>query len=101
MTTEVIIFDKIYKFECTPNEEANLHSAAQALEKKYRETRLAMPRLESERVTGMVAFNLSLEYSKLEQQFKILSEQVAKEKSQSEQLIQQLTLEVKKALQAG
>ena len=73
MPTEVIVFDKSYKLECAPSDEANLHAAATALETKYREARLAMPRLESERVAGMVALNLSLEFAKLEQQLKKLS----------------------------
>ncbi len=91
MPTEVIIFDKTYKFECEPNEERNLHAAARALENKYRETRIAMPRLEAERIGAMVAFNLVLEHAKLEHQFKAFADEIAKEKHQVKQLIQQLT----------
>ena len=100
MPTEVIIFDKSYKLECAPSDEANLHAAATALETKYREARLAMPRLESERVAGMVALNLSLEFAKLEQQLKKLSAERVQEKNQNLQLIHQLTSDVEAAIAA-
>ena len=100
MPTEVIIFDKPYKLECAASDEANLHSAATALESKYREARLAMPRLESERVAGMVALNLSLEYAKLEQQLKAIAAERLQEKNQSLQLINQLTQDVEAAIAA-
>jgi len=98
MATEVLIFDKSYKLECPAHEEPKLHAAAQALESKYREARHAMPRLEPERVAGMVAFNLSLEYAKLEHNFKVLSEEITKEKRQSEELIHKLSAEIKAVL---
>lgn len=91
MPTEVVIFDKSFKFECPANEEHNLHAAAKALESKYREMRIAMPRLETDRVGAMVAFNLALEHAKLEHQFKIFADEIAKEKHQTKQLIEQLT----------
>ena len=91
MPTEVVIFDKLFKFECPANEEHNLHAAAKALESKYREQRIAMPRLEPERVTAMVAFNQALEYAKLEHQFKVFADEIAKEKHHTKQLIEQLT----------
>ncbi len=100
MPTEVIIFDKSYKLECAASDEANLHAAATALETKYREARIAMPRLEPERVSGMVALNLSLEHAKLEQQLKALSTQIAEEKNKNLQLINQLTRDVEAAIAA-
>jgi cell division protein ZapA (FtsZ GTPase activity inhibitor) len=98
MPTEVVIFDKSYKFECNTNEEHNLHVAAKMLESKYRETRIAMPRLETDRIGAMVAFNLVLEHAKLEHQFKVFSDEIAKEKHQARQLIQQLTEQLEAAL---
>jgi cell division protein ZapA (FtsZ GTPase activity inhibitor) len=100
MPTEVVIFDKSYKFECTPNEEHNLHVAAKMLDSKYRETRLAMPRLESDRIGAMVAFNLVLEHAKLEHQFRAFSDEIAKEKHQARLIIQQLTDKLEEALVA-
>lgn len=98
MATEVIIFDKLFKFECPVSEEHNLHSAAKSLESKYREQRIALPRLETERVTAMVAFNLALEHAKLEHQFKVFADEIAKEKHHSKQLIEQLTKSLETAL---
>lgn len=91
MPTEVVIFDKPFKLECSANEEHNLHAAAKALESKYREARIAMPRLETDRVGAMVAFNLALEHAKLEHQFKVFADEIAKEKHHTKQLIDQLT----------
>ncbi|MDE2419879.1 MAG: cell division protein ZapA [Gammaproteobacteria bacterium] len=100
MPTEVIIFDKTYKFECAPNEEHNLHVAAKMLENKFRETRISMPRLETDRIGAMVAFNLVLEHAKLEHQFRVFSDEMAKEKHQMRQLVQQLTESLEAALAA-
>ena len=100
MPTEVVIFDKTYKFECTSNEEHNLHVAAKMLEKKYRELRIAMPRLETDRIGAMVAFNLVLEHAKLEHQFKVFNDEIAKEKHQARIIIQQLTERLEVALAA-
>jgi cell division protein ZapA (FtsZ GTPase activity inhibitor) len=100
MPTEVVIFDKTYKFECTSNEEHNLHVAAKMLEKKYRDLRLAMPRLETDRIGAMVAFNLVLEHAKLEHQFKVFADDIAKEKHKSRLIVQQLTEQLEVALAA-
>jgi len=98
MPTEVVIFDKSFKLECPVNEEHNLHAAAKALESKYREARVAMPRLETDRVGAMVAFNLALEHAKLQHQFKIFADEIAKEKHQTKQLIDQLSKNLEDAL---
>ena len=98
MPTEVVIFDKLFKFECPANEEHNLHAAAKSLESKYRETRVAMPRLETDRVGAMVAFNLALEHAKLQHQFKIFADEIAKEKHQTKQLIEQLSQKLEATL---
>lgn len=100
MPTEVVIFDKTYKFECEPNEEHNLHVAAKKLESKYRDTRIAMPRLETDRIGAMVAFNLVLEHAKLEHQFKVFADDIAKEKHQTRLIVQQLTDQLEAALAA-
>ncbi len=98
MPTEVVIFDKSFKLECPVNEEHNLHAAAKALESKYREARVAMPRLETDRVGAMVAFNLALEHAKLQHQFKVFADEIAKEKHQTKQLIDQLSKNLEASL---
>jgi cell division protein ZapA (FtsZ GTPase activity inhibitor) len=98
MPTEVSIFDKMYKFECAANEVQNIQAAAEVVDKKYRETRMAMPRLETDRIGTMVAFNLALEYAKLEHQFKVFADEMTQEKHQARQIIQQLTKDVEAAL---
>ncbi len=98
MTTEVSIFDKIYKFECAPSEAQNIQAAAEIVDKKYRETRSAMPRLETDRIGTMVAFNLVLEYAKLEHQFKAFVDEMTQEKHQTRQIIQQLTKDIETTL---
>lgn len=101
MPTEVIIFDKSFKLECPANEENNLHAAAKALESKFREARINMPRLEADRVGAMVAFNLMLDHAKLAHQFKAFSDEMNKEKNQTKQLIEQLTASLEAALTAS
>ena len=100
MPTEVVIFDKSFKLECPANEVNNLNAAAKALESKYREARSSMPRLEADRVGAMVAFNLMLDHAKLAHQFKAFSEEMAKEKNNAKQLIEQLTASLEAALVA-
>ncbi len=100
MPTEVSIFDKIYKFECAPNEAHNIQVAAEIVDSKYRETRIAMPRLETDRIGAMVAFNLVLEHAKLEHQFKVFVDEMTQEKHRTRQIIQQLTHDIEAALAA-
>jgi len=101
MPIEVMIFDKAYKFECSAEEAANLNHAAKTLDDKFRESRLAHPRLETERVTGMVAFNLSLDYAKLKQEYQALQQRYAAEQREGKQVIANMQHALTQALQSS
>ncbi len=61
MSIEVRILDRQYKLACEPSEQEQLQKAVNLLEQKLQDLRRAMPRLESERLTVMVALSLAQE----------------------------------------
>ena len=61
MNIDVRILDRQYKLACEPSEQEQLQKAVNLLEQKLQEFRRAMPRLESERLTVMVALSLAQE----------------------------------------
>ena len=61
MNIDVRILDRQYKLACEPSEQEQLQKAVNLLEQKLQEFRRTMPRLESERLTVMVALSLAQE----------------------------------------
>lgn len=61
MNIDVRILDRQYKLACEPSEQEQLQKTVNLLEQKLQEFRRAMPRLESERLTVMVALSLAQE----------------------------------------
>lgn len=90
MSIEVRILDRHYKLACEPSEQEQLQKAVGLLEQKLQELRRAMPRLESERLTVMVALSLAQEVLTLN---KGLQEQ-----THCQRLLKQMINDTEKAL---
>jgi len=57
-TVEVHIFDKTYRIQSPASDQASLKQAAEYLDKKMRELRMASKNLESERIAVLAALNI-------------------------------------------
>ena len=90
MTLEVRILDRQYKLACEDSQKEQLQKSVGLLEQKLKELRSAMPRLESERLTVMVALSLAQEIMTLN---KALQEQ-----THCQRLLKQMISDTEKAL---
>jgi cell division protein ZapA len=61
MNVELNILDRLYKLACNPEQVEALKAAARHVDQKLRESRSAMPRIETERLAVMVALQLCQE----------------------------------------
>lgn len=90
MALELRILDRTYKLACETSEEEQLQQAAQLLNQKLQETRQNVPRIENERLLGLVALNLAQE---------ILNLNISlQEQTNSQRLIKQMIVECEQAL---
>lgn len=90
MALEVRILDRQYKLACEDNQKEQLQKSVALLEQKLKELRSAMPRLETERLTVMVALSLAQEVMTLN---KALQEQ-----THCQRLLKQMINDTEKAL---